>query len=57
MDRITLSSMRYAGLLGASEEERAFPHLIAVDLVIGRRPSPRPAISIFAGAAIEPAFP
>ena len=34
MDRITLSSMRYEGLLGASEEERAFPQLIEVDLVI-----------------------
>ncbi len=34
MDRITLSSMRYEGLLGATEEERAFPQLIEVDLVI-----------------------
>lgn len=34
MDRITLSSMRYEGLLGATEEERAFPQMVEVDLVI-----------------------
>ncbi len=34
MDRITLSSMRYEGLLGATEEERTFPQLVEVDLVI-----------------------
>jgi dihydroneopterin aldolase len=34
MDRITLSSMRYEGLVGASEEERAFPQLLEVDLVV-----------------------
>ena len=34
MDRITLSSMRYEGLVGATEEERAFPQMLEVDLVI-----------------------
>ena len=34
MDRITLSSMRYEGLIGATEEERAFPQMIEVDLVV-----------------------
>ena len=34
MDRITLSSLRYEGLVGAPEEERAFPQMLEVDLVI-----------------------
>ncbi len=34
MDRITLSSMRYEGLLGVTDEERAFPQLVEIDLVI-----------------------
>jgi dihydroneopterin aldolase len=34
MDRITLSSMRYEGLIGATEEERAFPQMLEVDLVV-----------------------
>ena len=34
MDRITLSSMRYEGLIGATEEERAFPQMLEVDLLI-----------------------
>jgi dihydroneopterin aldolase len=34
MDRITLSSMRFEGLLGATPEERTFPQMIEVDLVI-----------------------
>lgn len=34
MDRITLSSMRYEGLIGATEEERLFPQMLEVDLVI-----------------------
>ena len=34
MDRITLSSMRCEGLLGATEEERAFPQMVEVDLVV-----------------------
>ena len=34
MDRITLSSMRYEGLVGATEEERAFPQMLEVDLVV-----------------------
>ena len=34
MDRITLSSMRYEGLLGATEEERAFPQMVEVDLLV-----------------------
>lgn len=34
MDRITLSSMRYECLIGATEEERSFPQMLEVDLVI-----------------------
>ena len=34
MDRITLSSMRYECLIGASEEERTFPQMLEIDLVI-----------------------
>ena len=34
MDRITLSSMRYEGLIGATEEERSFPQMLEVDLVV-----------------------
>ena len=34
MDRITLTGMRYEGRLGASEEERAMPQLVEVDLEI-----------------------
>ena len=34
MDRITLSSMRYEGRVGASEEERLLPQVLEVDLVI-----------------------
>lgn len=34
MDRITLNSMRYEGLIGATEEERLFPQMLEVDLVI-----------------------
>jgi len=34
MDRITLSSMRYEGSFGATEEERAFPQMVEVDLII-----------------------
>jgi dihydroneopterin aldolase len=34
MDRITLSSMRYEGLIGATEEERLLPQMLEVDLVI-----------------------
>jgi dihydroneopterin aldolase len=34
MDRITLSSMRYEGLVGATEEERSFPQMLEIDLVI-----------------------
>ena len=34
MDRITLSSMRYEGLVGATDEERAFPQMLEVDLVV-----------------------
>ncbi len=34
MDRITLSSMRYESLIGASEEERTFPQMLEIDLVI-----------------------
>lgn len=34
MDRITLSSMRYDCRIGATEEERSFPQLLEVDLVI-----------------------
>jgi dihydroneopterin aldolase len=32
MDRIMLSSMRFEGVLGVSEEERAFPQMLEVDL-------------------------
>ena len=34
MDRITLSSMRYEGLIGATEEERLCPQMLEIDLVI-----------------------
>lgn len=34
MDRITLTGMRCEGRLGATEEERAFPQLVEVDLEI-----------------------
>ena len=34
MDKITLSSMRYQGLIGATEEERSFPQMLEVDLVV-----------------------
>jgi dihydropteroate synthase len=34
MDRITLSSMRFEGLLGETQAERAFPQMVEVDLVI-----------------------
>jgi 7,8-dihydroneopterin aldolase/epimerase/oxygenase len=34
MDRITLSSMRFESFIGATEEERAFPQLLEIDLVI-----------------------
>lgn len=34
MDRITLRSMRYEGRLGVSEEERASPQLVEVDVVV-----------------------
>ena len=34
MDRITLSSMRYECLIGATEEERSFPQLMEIDLVV-----------------------
>ncbi len=34
MDRITLSSMRYEGRIGATEEERSFPQVLEVDLVV-----------------------
>ncbi len=34
MDRITLSSMRYEGLVGATEEERASPQMLEIDLVV-----------------------
>lgn len=34
MDRITLSSMRYECLIGATAEERSFPQLLEVDLVV-----------------------
>lgn len=34
MDRITLSSMRYEGLIGATEEERVFPQMLEVDLAV-----------------------
>ena len=34
MDRITLSSMRVEGIIGASEEERTFPQMLEVDLEV-----------------------
>jgi dihydroneopterin aldolase len=34
MDRITLSSMRYEGVIGVTEDERAFPQMLEVDLVV-----------------------
>jgi dihydroneopterin aldolase len=34
MDRITLSSMRYECLIGATPEERSFPQLLEVDVVV-----------------------
>jgi 7,8-dihydroneopterin aldolase/epimerase/oxygenase len=34
MDRITLSSMRFEGLLGETQAERAYPQMLEVDLVI-----------------------
>ena len=34
MDRSTLSSMRYEGVIGASEEERIFPQMLEVDLEV-----------------------
>ena len=34
MDRITLSSMRYECRIGASEEERSYPQLLEIDLVL-----------------------
>ena len=34
MDRITLSSMRYEGLIGVTGEERSFPQMLEVDLVV-----------------------
>ncbi len=34
MDRITLSSMRYECRIGATEEERSFPQLLEIDLVV-----------------------
>jgi dihydroneopterin aldolase len=34
MDRITLSSMRFEGCLGVSEEERTLPQLVEVDLEV-----------------------
>ena len=34
MDRITLSSMRYECLIGAGEEERSFPQMLEIDLVV-----------------------
>ena len=34
MDRITLGSMRYECLIGATEEERSFPQMLEIDLVI-----------------------
>jgi 7,8-dihydroneopterin aldolase/epimerase/oxygenase len=35
MDRITLSGIRLEGRLGASEDERAYPQTIEVDLEVG----------------------
>ena len=34
MDRITLSAMRYECQIGATEEERAFPQMLEIDLVV-----------------------
>ncbi len=34
MDRITLDSMRYECHVGATEEERSFPQMLEVDLVV-----------------------
>jgi dihydroneopterin aldolase len=34
MDRITLSSMRYECTIGATEEERAFPQYLEIDVVM-----------------------
>jgi len=34
MDRITLNSMRFECLIGATEEERSFPQMLEVDLVV-----------------------
>jgi dihydroneopterin aldolase len=34
MDRITLSAMRFEGHLGVSDEERALPQLVEVDLLV-----------------------
>lgn len=34
MDRITLSSMRFEGRVGTSDEERTFPQMLEVDLVV-----------------------
>jgi dihydroneopterin aldolase len=34
MDRITLSAMRFEGCLGVSDEERALPQLVEVDLLV-----------------------
>ena len=34
MDRITLTAMRLEGRLGVSEDERAFPQLVEVDLEV-----------------------
>lgn len=34
MDRITLSSMRYECRVGATPEERSFPQLLEVDVVV-----------------------
>ncbi len=34
MDRITLSSMRYECRIGATEEERTYPQMLEIDLVV-----------------------
>ncbi len=34
MDRISLSSMRYEGVIGATEEERVFAQMLEVDMVV-----------------------
>lgn len=34
MDRITLSSMRFEGTIGVTDEERTFPQMLEVDLEI-----------------------